>query len=132
MATTAVACELLVFNTLGQDHTDVGAEHGKGTVAVTPADGWTISPPAGETFGNQRLVFLVAADATGDTITFLAGDRYPAQRADLGNLTVTLAAWDLRLVTIETSRFLQNDGTILATCVDAGTTIDAAMLPKTG
>ncbi len=132
MSTTAVTCELLVLNTRGADHTDVAAEHGKGTVATTPTDGWVISPPSGETFGNNRLVFLISADATGDSITFLAGDRYPAQRADLGNLVIALAAWDLRLISIETSRFLQNDGTILATCVDAGTAIDAAMLPISG
>lgn len=129
MSTTAVTCEALALNTRGNDHTDVGAEHGKGVVATTPTDGWVLSPPSGQSF-DERLVLLVAADATGDTITVLAGDRYPAQRADLGNMSIVLAAWDLRLIAIETSRFLQNDGTILLTCVDAGTTIDAAMLPK--
>ena len=129
MATTAVTCELLAVNVRGNDHTDVGAEHGKGTVATTPADGWVLSPPSGLQF-DERLVLLCAADATGDTITVLAGDRYPAHRADLGNLSIVLAAWDLRMVSIETSRFMQNDGTILMTAVDAGTTIDAAMLPR--
>ena len=131
MATTAVTCELLAVNVRGTDHVDVGAEHGKGVVAVTPTDGWVISPPSGQQF-DERLVLLIAADASGDTITFLAGDRYPAQRADLGNLSITMAASDVRYIAIESSRFLQNDGTILVTCTDTGTTLTAVMLPISG
>ena len=111
---------------------DAGGGSGNGIVATTPSDGWVISPPSGETFGNTRLCLRLTVDASGDTFVFLAGDRYPAQRADLGNMSITLAASDSRMIAIESSRFLQNDGTILVTCTDTGSVISATMLPKTG
>ena len=130
MATTAIATELLVLNTRSADLDPVnGGGTGNGKVATTPTDGWVISPPSGLAF-DDRLLLTFGADASGDTVTILGGDRYPAQRADLGNMTITLAASDVRYVSIETSRFLQNDGTILVTCVDAGTTCTAVMLPR--
>ena len=132
MATTAIACELLAINVAGADMPDAGGGSGNGIVATTPADGWVVSPPSTETFGNNRLFFRLTVDASGDTFVFLAGDRYPAQRSDLGNLSITLAASDSRMICIETSRFLQNDGTILVTCTDTGSVISASMCPKTG
>lgn len=133
MSTTAIACEQLTLNTRSADLDPVnGGGSGNGIVATTPTDGWVISPPSGTNFGNNRLLITLGADASGDTVTFLAGDRFPAQRADLGNMTVTLAASDVRYIAIESSRFLQNDGTILVTAVDTGTTLTAVMLPISG
>lgn len=131
MATTAITCELLTLNTRGEDNLDGGNGSGaaNGLVASTPADGWVISPPSGLQF-DERLIFRLIVDGTGDTIVFNAGDRYPAQRADLGNLSITMAASDVRMICVETSRFLQNDGTILVTCTDTGSRIQAYMLPK--
>jgi hypothetical protein len=132
MSTTAIACELLVLNTAGADMPDAGGGVGNGIVATTPADGWVISPPTNETFGNGRLFLRLTVDGSGDTFVFLGGDRYPAQRADLGNMSIVLAASDSRMIVIETSRFLQNDGTILVTCADTGSVISASMLPRAG
>lgn len=129
MATTAITTALLTLNTASADLAEAGGGTGNGIVATTPTDGWVISPPSGVAF-DGRLLLRIAADASGDTFTFVAGDRYPAQRADLGNMTVTLAASDAKFIAIETSRFLQNDGTILVTCTDAGSTMTALMLPK--
>lgn len=129
MATTAIATELLVLNTRSADLPDAGGGTGNGLVATTPADGWVVSPPAGLAF-DERLWFRLTVDASGDTFTFLAGDRYPAQRADLGNLAIVLAASDTRFICIETSRFVQNDGTILVTATDAGSALTAMMQPK--
>lgn len=78
------------------------------------------------------MFFRLIADGSGDTVTFTAGDRYPAQRADLGNLAVTLAASDVKYISVESSRFLQNDGTILVTATDAGTVLLAIDVPKVG
>lgn len=132
MATTAIACELLTLNTRSADLDPVnGGGSGNGIVATTPADGWVVSPPSGLSFGdNYRVFFTLGVDASGDTFTITAGDRYPAQRADLGNMTVVLAASDVRYVCVEASRFMQNDGTIVVTCTDAGSTLTAIMLPK--
>lgn len=129
MSTTAVTTELLVTNTLSADLVDAGGGSGNGIVASTPSDGWVVSPPSGLAF-DERLVFKLVADGTGDTVVFTAGDRYPAQRADLGSLSLTLGASEAKYVAVETSRFLQNNGTIVVTCTDAGTTLTALMLPK--
>lgn len=88
-----------------------------------------ISPPSGGTF-DERLIIILGSDGTGGTVTFQAGDRYPAQRTDLGNLTITLAADDGRVLSIETSRFLQNDGTIVAIPSTTGLVLTAVMAVK--
>lgn len=131
MAVEPVTCELLTLNTESTSFPATGAGTLNNLVATTVADGWEIQPPSGETMG-ERLIFRLIADASGDTFTFTAGDRYPAQRADLGNMTVTLAASEVKYICIETSRFLQNDGKIIVTCTDAGSILLAMMLPKTG
>ena len=129
MATTAIAAELLTVNVRSADLPDAGGGVGNGIVATTPSDGWVISAPENEVLGD-RLVLRLTANGTGDTFVLLAGDRYPAQRADLGNLSIVLAASDTRFISIETSRFLQNDGTIHVTCTDAGSALTALILPK--
>ena len=127
MATTAITCELLAINARSADLDPVnGGGSGNGIVATTPSDGWVISPPSGRQFGSTCRLTL-GVDASGDTFTVLAGDRYPAQRADLGNITVVLAASDVRYVDLETARFLQNDGTILVTATDTGSTLTCIM-----
>jgi len=122
MATTAITPEALAINVAGADLPDAS-----GVVATTPADGWVIAAGAR---GGDRLLLKFLADATGDTVTILAGDRPPSQRTGLGNLAIVLAASDVRHVCVEASRFLQDDGSIHATCVDAGTMCWAFILPK--
>ena len=131
MATTAVTVERLTLNTRSTDFVATGSGSGNNLVATTPSDGWVISPESGGTLGEHLIIRLIA-NGSGDTVTFTAGDRYPAQRADLGAMDVVLAASDVRYVSIETSRFLQNDGTIEATCTDSGTILLAMAVPKTG
>ncbi len=100
-------------------------------VATAAADGWIVSPPSGVAF-DERLVVILGSDGTGGTVTFKAGDRYPAQRADLGDLVITLAANDGRVIQIETSRFLQNDGTINVIPSTTGLVISVVVLAKNG
>lgn len=94
-----------------------------GIVATTPSDGWSIPVT------KNALMFRLLADASGDTVTFKAGTNPPAMRAGLGDLAITLAADDVKFVAVETARFMRADGTILAVCTDAGTTLQAIMLP---
>lgn len=121
-----------------------------GDVAITPetitmhtrtsdlvALGTVISSASANTFAiavgarhGDRILLLFEADNSGDTVTILAGDRPPAQRAGLGNITVVLAASDLRAVCVEAARFLQDDGSIRATCTDDGTLCSALILPR--
>ncbi len=132
MATTAIAAELLVLNTRSADLPYIaGGGTGNAKVATSTTDGWVISPPAGYTM-DENLLIILGSDASGGTVTFTAGDRYPAQRADLGTLVITLAADDGRVVYLETSRFLQNDGTIIAIPSTTGLVMTAVYTPHTG
>lgn len=88
-----------------------------------------VSPPSGLQF-DERLVFIFGSDGSGGTVTLKAGDRYPAQRADLGDEIITLAADDGRVVHPEVSRFMQNDGTIVVIPSTTGLVITAVMLAK--
>lgn len=130
MATTAITCELLTVNTRSADLPFIaGSGSANAIVTTTAADGWVVSPPSGEQF-DERLVVILGSDGSGGTVTFKAGDRYPAQRADLGDLVITLAANDGRVVHIETSRFLQNDGTINVVPSTTGLVFTAVMQAK--
>jgi hypothetical protein len=130
MSTTAIACELMTLNTRSSDFPFIaGGGSANAIVATSTTDGWVISPPSAVEFG-ERLVIILGSDGTGGTVTFKAGDRYPAHRVDLGDLTITLAANDGRVVPIETSRFLQNDGTIIAIPSTTGLVLTACMLPR--
>ena len=131
MAVEPVTAELLTLNTRSTDFVATGGGPLNNLVATTPSDGWEIQPPTGETLG-ERLILRLIANGSGDTVTITAGDRYPAQRADLGDMDVVLAASDVRYISIETSRFLQDDGKIIATCTDSGTILLALILPKAG
>lgn len=122
MAVTAVTPTVLAVNTVSADILDAD-----GTVATTPTDGWSVDL-AGHS--GQRVLVKLLADASGDTVTFTAGDRPPSQRSGLGSLAVVLAASDVRYIVIEQSRFLHDDGTFKATCVDAGTSMRVFILPK--
>lgn len=130
MATTAVTCALLTLNTLSAKLDPVnGGGSGNAIVATTPSDGWVISPPAGQTLADARLFLTLFYNAT-ESITIKAGTRYPAQRTDLGDLALAGTSADVKYVCIETSRFLQTDGTIKVTGINASNTLTAVMLPK--
>ena len=143
MAVTHITTELLTLNTRSADLPFIaGGGTANAIVATAAADnvtsGWTVSPPSGTTF-DERLVFILGSDGTGATVTFKAGQRYPGQRADLGDLVITLAANDGRVVCIETSRFIQHEGAtaadIPAGCIrvipsTTGLVITAVCVPK--
>jgi len=122
MATTAIAPELLVYNTRSADKSVADA-----TVATTPSDGWVIS--LGSYGAMARLLLFLSVDASGDTFTILAGDNPPSLRKAKGNLSIVLAASDERFLILEPGRFVQNDNTVLITCTDAGSGIRAWFLP---
>ncbi|KKN05565.1 hypothetical protein LCGC14_1086000 [marine sediment metagenome] len=122
MATTAITPTPLVRDVMSADILDAA-----GTVATTPTDGWVIAAPVAPDV-DLLLKFLV--DASGDTITIVAGDRPPSHLSGLGNLLLVLAASDVRYIMIEKGRFLQDDGTFLVTATDAGSTCYAFTIPK--
>ena len=126
MAVTVITTELLVVNTRSADLPFIaGGGTANAIVATAAADGWVISPPSGLAF-DERLIGILGADGTGGTVTFKAGDRYPGQRTDLGDLVITLAANDGRVLVLETSRFIQQTST--SPTVTAG---DIIAIPST-
>ena len=122
MTDRAVTPTVLVINAESADILDAG-----GTSITTAATDVFAIAAGGEAGNHLLLKFLV--NGSGATITILAGDRPPSQRVDLGDLDFVLAANDVRYIVIETGRFLQDDGTIRATCTDDGTTCKAFTLP---
>lgn len=150
MAVTQIYTQLLVPGVRGGDQPDAGAgvnfnsaapnstdtSVANGIVPTTAADGWVVNPPMSGTSTTAQigqlgelLIFRITA-TTADTVVFKAGDRYPAHRADLGDLSIALATNDSRMICIESSRHLQNDGTILVTCGLTTTALAAHQLPK--
>lgn len=128
--TTTVNAEALTINTRSFDLPFIaGGGAGNAVVASPAADGWIIRPPTGEVF-DERLVLILGSDGSGGTITFNGGTRYPAQRADLGDMVITLAADDGRVIVIETSRFTKVNGTIIAIPSTTGLVMTAIQLPK--
>ena len=130
MAVTVITTELLVRSTRSADLPFIaGGGTANAIVATSTTDGWEIAPPSGLSF-DERLIIILGSDGTGGDVVFKAGDRGPAQRVDLGDATITLAANDGRVVHIETSRFLQNDGKIIAIPTTTGLVLTAVMGAK--
>ena len=99
---------------------------GLGVVATTPTDGWTINAVRGA----DECVVVLEADPSGDTVVFPAGDRPPGHEPDNGSVSVVLGASQIKIVQLSTSRLLKKDGTIRATCTDAGTRLAVLNLAR--
>ena len=128
---TALTAELLTIDTVSTDFINSGSGSGNNIIGSITV-GWVISPPSGEILGDKLFLRLVA-DASGThTIVVKAGDRYPAQRADLGDLTITLDNDDEVFLVLETSRYLKNDGTIIIIPADTGSILTALIMPRAG
>jgi len=125
MAITVCTPEVLTLDTESADLPDAS-----GTVATTPATGWSIDVSG---YKANRVLLKFLANGTGDTVTIVAGDYPPAARQGLGALSIVLAASDVKFICVESARFMQSDSTyagkLLATCTDAGTMIWAFILP---
>lgn len=121
MAVTVVTPEVLTLDTRSSDLPDAS-----GTVATTPADGWTIDVTG---YKANRILLKFLADASGDTVVINAGDYPPAARQGLGDISVVLAASDVRFIVVEAARVMQDDGLITAYCADAGTMAWCIILP---
>lgn len=87
----------------------------------------------------EDVIFLIknTDDDTAMTVTFLAGDNPPAQRAGVGNASAQTVAFGATRIfgPFEGSRFLQDDGSIGVTITPASGTISAQItclrLPRT-
>lgn len=102
---------------------------------ATGADGLTVDLSA---YNGYPVVFGFE-DNAGCTITMTAGDRPPAQRAGLLTASgtemplgfkITLAANDVRYITIDPSRFMGSDGLVALISSTDTTTVVVMILPK--
>lgn len=79
---------------------------------------------------HSKLLFRIAGDTATMTVTFKAGD---FSDASIGDLALTVGATDLVVICVESSRFLQDDGTILIDVTStgnvSGASIEAYLLP---
>lgn len=123
MATTALTPTILVMDTASADLADATC-----TDVATAADGWTIA--AGLAHSGDRLLLKFVDDGSTATITVVAGDRPPSQRANLGNLSISMAASDVKYVCVDPARFVQSDGTILVTTDNESERMSAFLIPK--
>lgn len=126
-ATAITVTSLVKDATVAQPTADV---LDTGTAAVT------LPAAVGGLSGDVILeVKNAAGTAVNLTVSVLAGDNPPAQRAGLGNLDMVLAQNALGILgPFESSRFIQNDGTMNVTFTPASGTIGVAIrcykLPK--
>lgn len=120
MAVTAVTLTELTLNEASADLPAAGW-----TAIATGADGFSL-----DMSGVGAPVVLGFLDGgAADNITITAGDRPPAQLQGQGNLTITMAASDVKYITLESGRFEQNDSTIKGTVAANATKMIAFLLP---
>ena len=120
MAVTAVTLTELTLNEASAD-LPVAAW----TAIATGADGFSLDVTG---VGSPVLLGFLDGGAA-DTVTITAGDRPPAQLQGQGNLTIAMAASDVKYVTLESGRFEQNDSTIKGTIAADATKMIAFLLP---
>jgi len=119
MAYQAITPVTLAMNTASADKADADG--------TAPANGgWTVA--AAGLSGNRLLLKFVDDSATS-TIAILLGDRPPGQRVD-ANLSISLAASDVKYVCVEHSKYMQSDGTIDITSSNAAAKMMAFIIPK--
>jgi hypothetical protein len=121
MAVTAVTLTELTLNEASAD-----LPIASWTAIATGADGFSL-----DVSGVGSPVVLGFSDGGGaaDNVTITAGDRPPAQLQGQGNLTITMAANDVKYVTLESGRFEQNDSTIKGVAAANATKMIAFLLP---
>lgn len=120
MARTAIT-----VTTLGKN----GNVNPPATTSVDTTNGHKVTP----TGPVENLVLIIAAtDTAARNYTIVAGDNPPAVAAGQGNLVLSLNNTTHWVGPLESSRFLQSDGTISIDVATGATgTITAVQLPKT-
>lgn len=105
--------------------------------AIAEAAGTTIVVANGAEIdpgGNTQGLWIVVKNTNGSdrVATVLAGDDPPAKQQGQGNLAVTVPATSgVRLICVESGRFIQNDGKIhVDFAASFAGTIQAYRLPK--
>jgi hypothetical protein len=118
MAVTTITPVVLVMDTESADLPDAS-----GTAITAGVDGFSIAAtPLSEGYSGNMLIKMFEAGGTAGVVVFNAGVKPPSIRADLGPLSVSMAAGDARMISIEQARYTQADGTI--TGIITGVSVD--------
>jgi len=121
MAVTSVTLTELTLNTASAD-----LPIASWTAISNGSDGFSLDMTG---VGSPVLIGFSDGGGAADDVTITAGDRPPAQLQGQGNLSITMAASDVKFVTLESGRFEQNDSTIKGTVAGNNTTMVAFLLP---
>ena len=121
MAVTTVAPVDLALNVASADLPESGM-----TSIANGSDGGSIDLAS---FGGRPIIIHIESSDGGD-FTFLAGDRPPSHRTGLGTLVIAMETSDVKFLTIELSRFLQDDGKILFTVSGNNGSCAVFVLPR--
>lgn len=122
MAVASITPVVLALNTASADKADADG------AVIDATDGADVL--AANIGKNQLLIMKFVDDGSGATVAIKAGDNPPAMTQGLGDISITLAASDVKYIAVEQARVTQNDGTIHITSTDAGTKMMAFILPK--
>ena len=121
MAVTAVTLTELTLNEASAD-----LPVASWTAIATGADGFSLDMTG---VGSPVLLGFIDSAGGANNVTITAGDRPPAQVQGQGNLAITMAASDVKYVTLESGRFEQNDSTIKGIAAANATKMIAFLLP---
>ena len=121
MAVTSVTLTELTLNTASAD-----LPIASWTAISNGSDGFSLDMTG---VGSPVLIGFSDGGGGADDVTITAGDRPPAQVQGQGNLAITMAANDVKYVTVESGRFEQNDSTIKGISAGNNTKMIAFLLP---
>jgi hypothetical protein len=123
MADEAVAVKQLVINTVSADMLAVAGE----TIEVDSTNTAVVT----DCSAGEKLFFVFYENGGGAaTATFKAGDNPPAMQAGMGDLALDVPQSDCVAVAVDTSRFLQDNGTIRILIGGQNVHVSAFRLPK--
>ena len=121
MAVTSVTLTELTLNTASAD-----LPIASWTAISNGSDGFSLDMTG---VGSPVLIGFSDGGGAADDVTITAGDRPPAQLQGQGNLTITMAASDVKYIVLESGRFEQNDSKIRGTVAANASKMIAFLLP---
>lgn len=124
MPAQVITNELMTINTRS---TDLVA--GANMTTCNANDTFTITPDRND----MRLTVVAIKGSGSATVTFNAGTYPPGIRSGLGSLAITIANSEVRLLTLDATRFFSNakPATITGTVTGATALLGLFVIPRT-
>lgn len=128
-----MAAQTLTGETLTANARSTDLVAGANMVSCAAGDTFTI--PVAVTKNKLRSLVIVAKGSGSATITINAGDYPPSARRDLvasGGDTFSIANAEVRILPLDSDRYLQNDGTVTGSVASATVLLGCFRLPELG